>query len=228
MGEQLGLNMAAHWGYALAGILLTVGGAEAVWGGGKFDSFSKFGEYTGRPVGEGQKWCAHYYGKHGGKDGWANWEESNCTAPFNDVCVMLAGQAEITHHNFEQRYLRSCHFRCPCNESLPWELHGIGESFDTAVNMTWNKRCTMLPPTEYALSSPTYKWPAHKEVSVMCCKKYHYPKITDPDKRFIFTDRGEACNMWIVDSASRTARSTWLSVILIAAVIRYLSQDSIT
>ena len=49
--EQLGLNMAAHWGYALAGILLTLGGAEAVWGGGKFDNFIKVGEYTGRPVG---------------------------------------------------------------------------------------------------------------------------------------------------------------------------------
>merc|ERR1712166_624536 len=176
------------------------------------------------PLGEGQKWCAHYYGKHGGKDGWANWEESNCTFPFNDICMLVKGDAELTDHQFETRYLRSCYFRCPCNESIPWELHGIGGSLAEATNFTWNKKCSMIPPTSYALSSPNYPWPSHKVVDIYCCKKYHYPSVP-ADRRWLYADRGEACNMWEIDPAVRPKADATLCAALIGLVLLYLSKQ---
>jgi len=195
-----------------------------VWGGGKFKDFSNLGSQVGRPLGEGQKWCAHYYGKHGGKDGWANWEESNCTFPFNDICMLVKGDAELTDHQFETRYLRSCYFRCPCNESIPWELHGIGGSLAEATNFTWNKKCSMIPPTSYALSSPNYPWPSHKVVDIYCCKKYHYPSVP-ADRRWLYADRGEACNMWEIDPAVRPKADATLCAALIGLVLLYLSKQ---
>ena len=169
------------------------------------------------------RWCAHYYGTTGGKDGWATWAEANCTFPFNDVCLMIKGNAELTSHQFSTRYLRSCFFRCPCNESIPRELHGIGDSLEGATNFTWNKKCSMAPPTAYALSSPQYPWPFNQEVQIYCCKKYHYPHVP-ADRRWLYSARGEACNMWEIDPAVRTRADATLIVGLLGLLLVYFSK----
>ena len=62
----------------------------------------------------------------------------------------------------------------------------------------------------------------HKEMEVKCCKKYHYPKLTDPVMREVHTTRGEACNMWIVDAGAKLSMSWISSLMLTAATIRFL------
>ena len=197
-------------------------------GGSVFNDHTYFGSQVGRPLGAGMDFCKHYYGLHGGKHGWEHsWAESNCTYPFNDVCLMIKGGAELQPHVFETRYLRSCYFRCPCNESIPWELRGIGASFGEATNFTWHKKCNMLPDKAYALSSPAYPWPAQKKVDIYCCKKYHYPNIV-ADRRWIYQARGEACNIWEIDPAIRTEANIALSAVLMVWSCWLMTSDRYT
>lgn len=96
----------------------------------------------------------------------------NCTAPFNDVCIHVSGLSEVQHYVYRQAFLRSCFFRCPCPESVPWKYYTWGGRHNPlASHKRWEKRCKILPPPNYALSSSELRWKEGRYVEVVCCKK---------------------------------------------------------
>ena len=107
-----------------------------------------------------QRTCYHYYGHVGPRDG-KEWAQVKCNAPFDKVCIMLKGDAEIAPYVFKDSYVRGCHWRCPCPETQPWEewymADGIGDEewrLQHAVKRHWEKKCFLQhPPREYAVAS---------------------------------------------------------------------------
>jgi hypothetical protein len=130
--------------------------------------------------------CYQYFGHKATRVG-REWSTVECKAPFNFVCVAIKGMAEMEDYEFQESYIRGCHFRCPCPDSQPWvewyrayvgdEAHRL----ETAFRRHWEKKCVMqAPPAAYDIGSRTLPFPKHKPIEVRCCKK-HWDWIGHPN-----------------------------------------------
>lgn len=134
-----------------------------------------------------QRSCYSYHGHVEGAAG-KTWSKVNCTAPFDNVCIMISGHAEMTDYNFKKSYQRGCHFTCPCPIQQPWvewsRNHGglnKQQRFEGAVFRHWEKTCELPhPPKNYDLGSTTLTWPQSHPMKIRCCKK-HWDWIGHPN-----------------------------------------------
>jgi len=115
---------------------------------------------TGDPSpGLNQRTCYHYYGPEPTRDG-KEWATVKCNAPFDQVCILLKGEAELLPYEFRMSYVRGCHFRCPCPDSQPWVEWYKGYPGNDAyrdehnIFRRWEKKCVLeTPPKAYAVAS---------------------------------------------------------------------------
>ena len=154
---------ASHGGLLGMLLLLHVGGAQGGGDGSQVNMWN-YRNLDGNPIefkgdpspGLNQRTCKHYYGQIAPKDG-KEWASVNCTAPFDQVCVMLKGEAELRAYYFEMSYVRGCHFRCPCPDSQPWVewYMGVpGNIHGHNIKLRWEKKCTLqTPPQAYTAAS---------------------------------------------------------------------------
>merc|ERR1711977_461280 len=124
-----------------------------------WEGWHKHAEVVGDPSpGLNMRRCNGYYGQrqHAGGSDWAYTE---CAAPFNQVCIWVDGMAELKKYEFTRSYQRSCHFRCPCNDTIPWEEWAYGDpksprqvwasggksgNYRGVIQIRWEKKCKML------------------------------------------------------------------------------------
>jgi len=144
-------------------------------------------EFVGDPSpGLKQRRCYHYYGHTATRNG-KEWATTACNDPFDHVCLLIKGEAELEDYVFATSFVRGCHFRCPCPESQPWEQWykgatdnwmrdpSVNHALDTAgvTNRRWEKKCFMqTPPKAYAITSRAMTFSMHKPIYVRCCKKH--------------------------------------------------------
>lgn len=173
---------ASHGGLLGMLLLLHVGGAQGGGDGSQVNMWN-YRNLDGNPIefkgdpspGLNQRTCKHYYGQIAPKDG-KEWASVNCTAPFDQVCVMLKGEAELRAYYFEMSYVRGCHFRCPCPDSQPWVewYMGVpGNIHGHNIKLRWEKKCTLqTPPQAYTAASDALPFTKAKKLEVRCCKKH--------------------------------------------------------
>merc|ERR1711998_623232 len=100
--------------------------------------------------------------------------------------MTVIGNAELSPYVFTRSIQRSCFFRCPCDESIPWQYVQWGSRSwkktpptlkykikNKARWMHWEKRCRILPPRAYDLSSNIFPWPKTQTVDIVCAKKHY-------------------------------------------------------
>jgi len=118
-------------------------------------------KFLGDPSpGLAQRSCKHYYGPVPTKSG-KEWANRTCSAPFDQVCIMIKGQAEVEAYKFEMSYVRGCFYRCPCPDSQPWVEWYMGRPGDPhRIMRRWEKRCILqTPPRGYAIGSDALPFP---------------------------------------------------------------------
>jgi hypothetical protein len=124
------------------------------------DENGKRTTFLGDPSpGLSQRTCYHYYGDTPNRAG-KEWATTKCTAPFDQVCVAVKGQAELTPYKFTEAFIRGCHFRCPCPDAQPWvewyQSERRDDRFGYSIKRHWEKICFLQsPPSGYAVSSNT-------------------------------------------------------------------------
>merc|ERR1711988_582833 len=192
MGAIQRFAMLRPWHLALAAALALLDGAGAQNQWTNLNSRGQRLDFVGDPSpGLTQRRCYSYYGDQATRSG-KEWATTECNAPFDFVCILLKGEAEITDYNFRMSYVRGCHFTCPCPEEQPWEEwymgprdeslrathHNLAGPLDEpfrygVLNRHWEKSCFLqAPPTSYAVASKVLPFARHKPLEVRCCKKH--------------------------------------------------------